>query len=111
MPRATAPRPRAPCRDSLLSLGLADIVYTLTGRRVRRRLLGWLRANAWQHLRLMTAQGNRTPALLSVVAPVYNEVTLIEDFVRRTCAAVAEYTFELILVDDGSPDGTSEVLD
>jgi dolichol-phosphate mannosyltransferase len=59
----------------------------------------------------MTAQGNRTPALLSVVAPVYNEVTLIEDFVGRTCAAVAEYTFELILVDDGSPDGTSEVLD
>jgi glycosyltransferase involved in cell wall biosynthesis len=59
----------------------------------------------------MTAQGNRTPALLSVVAPVYNEVTLVEAFVQRTCAAVADYTFELILVNDGSPDGTSEVLD
>ncbi len=53
----------------------------------------------------------RTPNLLSVVAPVYNEEELVEEFVRRTCAAVADYTFELVLVNDGSSDATPELLD
>ena len=53
----------------------------------------------------------RTPALLSVVAPVYDEQELIEQFVDRACAAVADYEFELVLVDDGSKDRTPELLD
>jgi len=53
----------------------------------------------------------RTPTLLSVVAPVYDEEELVEEFVRRTCAAVADYTFELVLVNDGSSDSTPELLD
>lgn len=53
----------------------------------------------------------RIPALLSVVAPVYNEEELVERFVQRTCAALAEYTFELVLVNDGSSDRTPELLD
>jgi glycosyltransferase involved in cell wall biosynthesis len=53
----------------------------------------------------------RNPKLLSVVAPVYNEEELVEAFVRRTCAAVADYTFELVLVNDGSSDATAEILD
>src|SRR5271165_5197721 len=53
----------------------------------------------------------RTPALLSVVAPVYDEEELVEEFVRRTCAAIADYTFELVLVNDGSSDSTPELLD
>src|SRR5271168_1095689 len=53
----------------------------------------------------------RTPTLLSIVAPVYDEEELIEEFVRRTCAAVADYTFELLLVNDGSSDSTPELLD
>ncbi|HEY2630964.1 MAG TPA: glycosyltransferase family 2 protein [Solirubrobacteraceae bacterium] len=53
----------------------------------------------------------RVPALLSVVAPVYNEEELIEAFVKRACAAVADYTFELVLVNDGSADRTPELLD
>ncbi|MGH2855140.1 MAG: glycosyltransferase family 2 protein [Solirubrobacteraceae bacterium] len=53
----------------------------------------------------------RSPTLLSVVAPVYNEQELVERFVRRACAAVADYTFELVLVDDGSTDATPELLD
>jgi len=53
----------------------------------------------------------RVPALLSVVAPVYNEQELIEAFVRRACAAVADYSFELVLVNDGSSDSTPELLD
>jgi glycosyltransferase involved in cell wall biosynthesis len=53
----------------------------------------------------------RVPALLSVVAPVYNEEELVEAFVERACAAVADYAFELVLVNDGSSDRTPELLD
>jgi polyisoprenyl-phosphate glycosyltransferase len=53
----------------------------------------------------------RVPALLSVVAPVYNEEELVEAFVGRACAAVADYAFELVLVNDGSSDRTPELLD
>jgi polyisoprenyl-phosphate glycosyltransferase len=53
----------------------------------------------------------RTPKLLSVVAPVYNEEELVEAFVARACAAAADYEFELVLVNDGSSDGTPELLD
>src|SRR6204780_291951 len=53
----------------------------------------------------------RNPTLLSVVPPAYNEEELVEPFVRRACAAVADYTFELVLVNDGSTDATPELLD
>jgi polyisoprenyl-phosphate glycosyltransferase len=53
----------------------------------------------------------RTPRLLSIVAPVYDEQELIEAFVARTTAAAADYEFELVLVNDGSSDRTPELLD
>src|SRR5882757_10982715 len=53
----------------------------------------------------------RTPKLLSIVAPVYNEQELVEEFVARACAAAADYEFELVIVDDGSSDRTPELLD
>jgi polyisoprenyl-phosphate glycosyltransferase len=53
----------------------------------------------------------RTPALLSVVAPVYDEEALVEEFIARTTAAIADYEFELVLVNDGSSDSTGELLD
>jgi len=59
----------------------------------------------------MSQTSLRTPTLLSVVAPVYDEEELVEEFVRRTCAAIADYTFELVLVNDGSSDSTPELLD
>jgi polyisoprenyl-phosphate glycosyltransferase len=49
--------------------------------------------------------------LLSVVAPVFDEVDLVEEFHRRTSAALESLEYELILVDDGSRDGTTEVLE
>ena len=45
---------------------------------------------------------------LSVVIPVYNEVSTIREILRRVQAA--PYAKEIIIVDDASTDGTREVL-
>ena len=55
--------------------------------------------------------GARPLELLSVVAPVYNEQELLEAFYTRVCSALELLRFELVLVDDGSSDGTPELLD
>ncbi len=49
-------------------------------------------------------------ALLSVVAPVYEEEATIERFCEAVREAVAGLPYELILVDDGSTDSTQEKL-
>jgi polyisoprenyl-phosphate glycosyltransferase len=61
----------------------------------------------------MSESSPRIPTMLSVVAPVYNEQELVELFVRRTCAAVADhaFAFELVIVNDGSTDATPQLLD
>ena len=52
--------------------------------------------------------------LVSIVAPVYNEEASIGEFVRRIEATIAEihdvYDFEIVLVDDGSRDGSLDAL-
>jgi len=45
---------------------------------------------------------------LSVVIPVYNEVGTIREIIQRVLAAPSEK--EVIVVDDGSTDGTQEIL-
>src|SRR5271163_957190 len=59
----------------------------------------------------MSQATSRTYELLSIVAPVYDEEELVEEFVTRTCAAVAPLNFELVLINDGSCDRTPELLD
>ncbi len=56
------------------------------------------------------ADGGRQLRLLSVVAPVYNEEDGIREFSTRVASALGDLPFELILVDDGSSDGTGGVL-
>jgi polyisoprenyl-phosphate glycosyltransferase len=48
--------------------------------------------------------------LLSVVAPMYEEEDIVRPFVARVAAALAGEQFELIVVDDGSTDGTRGAL-
>jgi glycosyltransferase involved in cell wall biosynthesis len=47
---------------------------------------------------------------LSVVIPVFNESRTIEEVVRRVTAVDVGLEKELVLVDDGSTDGTQETL-
>jgi glycosyltransferase involved in cell wall biosynthesis len=51
---------------------------------------------------------DRTPGRLSVVMPCYNEMATIAAIVERVLAS--PHTGELIIVDDGSTDGTREWL-
>ena len=49
---------------------------------------------------------------LSVVVPIYNEVENLRPLCQRVHEVLAAtiWTYELILVDDGSTDGSSELL-
>jgi dolichol-phosphate mannosyltransferase len=48
--------------------------------------------------------------LLSVVAPIYNEEETLPEFYSRVSRALEDLPFELVLVDDGSTDGSREIL-
>lgn len=50
-------------------------------------------------------------ALISVVAPVYNEIETLPEFHRRVTSALAGHDYELVLVDDGSSDGSGDLID
>jgi glycosyltransferase involved in cell wall biosynthesis len=51
--------------------------------------------------------GGRRLALLSVVTPIFNEESNVDELHARLEAALAGIDFELIAVDDGSTDGTA----
>src|SRR5207253_11095211 len=61
----------------------------------------------------MSADPASMPAGLSVFFPAYNDSGTIASMVIRTVKAAAELTpdFEIIIVDDGTADGTAEIAD
>lgn len=61
----------------------------------------------------MESQPLSRPRRLTVVAPVYNEVGGIAHFVAAAIDVLERlpYAYTLVLVDDGSTDGTSDLLD
>ena len=58
------------------------------------------------------SRSNEKKPLISVVIPCMNEEQVIRETCRRLIAALsgADFQFELIFVDDGSKDGTPEIL-
>ena len=57
----------------------------------------------------MDETSSRTPAKTLVIVPTYNEKDSIEEASRRLFEACGD-SFELLVVDDGSPDGTADVV-
>ena len=47
--------------------------------------------------------------MISVIVPTYNEAGSLPPLVDRLTKAMAGHTWELVVVDDGSPDGTADV--
>jgi glycosyltransferase involved in cell wall biosynthesis len=48
--------------------------------------------------------------LISVVVPVFNESATIETLIGRLQGALGALRFEIVIVDDGSTDGTSDLV-
>src|SRR5947207_12572044 len=59
----------------------------------------------------MPSQPAPTAPLLSVLMPVYNEARTLRTIVRRVFASPVSLPMELVCVDDGSRDGSPEILD
>src|SRR5665213_4139623 len=57
-----------------------------------------------------SGEGIRTYQLLSVIVPVYNERVTVGEVIRRIRAVDVPVAVEVIVVDDGSSDGTDKVL-
>jgi glycosyltransferase involved in cell wall biosynthesis len=53
----------------------------------------------------------RELSLLSVVAPVFNEEDGVRTFCERTTSALTGLPFEIVIVNDGSTDGTATILE
>jgi cellulose synthase/poly-beta-1,6-N-acetylglucosamine synthase-like glycosyltransferase len=49
-------------------------------------------------------------SLLSVIVPVFNERTTVGEVIRRIRAVDLPMDVEVVVVDDGSSDGTDKVL-
>ena len=60
---------------------------------------------------LLAAMRRRSRVRLSIIVPVFNEVATLREIVRRVLAAEVDGEKELILVDDGSVDGTRQCYD
>src|SRR5262249_52496956 len=61
--------------------------------------------------RLSMAEPPRPQPLLSVLIPVYNEARTLRTIIRRVLASPVGLPMELACVDDGSRDGSPEMLD
>jgi hypothetical protein len=59
---------------------------------------------------LHSSDGSNSSMMLSIVMPAYNEIRTIAHAIREVLSVPFPCPFELIVVDDGSRDGTAELL-
>lgn len=48
---------------------------------------------------------------ISIIVPIYNEIKIIENFINKLFVTFANTNAKYIFIDDGSKDGTSELLE
>jgi dolichol-phosphate mannosyltransferase len=58
----------------------------------------------------LAASERRSGPLLAVIVPTFREVGNVEELVRRLDAALNGISWEVVFVDDDSPDGTAELV-
>lgn len=58
----------------------------------------------------MSSSAQTSPHKLSVIVPAYNESGSIEQLLEKLAATRFPYEIEIIIVDDGSHDGTRDIL-
>ena len=46
----------------------------------------------------------------SIIVPVYNEINIIEKFIKKLVSTFKDYNSKIIFINDGSSDGTTEWL-
>ncbi len=56
------------------------------------------------------AHSSDTRPLVSLVIPVYNEAATLRQIIERVREALAKVPHDIVLVDDGSTDGTQEIV-
>lgn len=61
-------------------------------------------------VRLPTAGAAATP-VVSIIVPTWNEVANVAPLCARLSRALADLPHEILFVDDGSPDGTAELVE
>ena len=71
--------------------------------RTRATVCKWRASNATRTVPRLSAH------VISVIVPTYNEAGSLPPLVDRLAKAMAGHTWELVVVDDGSPDGTADV--
>jgi dolichol-phosphate mannosyltransferase len=62
------------------------------------------------HSTRVTAEAPAIAPLLSIVVPTFGERDNVEELVRRIGVALPHTTWEIVFVDDDSPDGTAETV-
>ena len=75
------------------------------------RVAEWRLLELWKPSADEWTDGVFVSEVISVVAPVLNEVDVLPEFYRRVTAALAGEEFELIFVNDGSGDGTGPCIE
>ena len=72
-----------------------------------KQLGAWLEPDDWEEIDLQAAS---FPVEASVIIPVRNRVRTIEDAIRSVLRQQTSFAFNLIVIDNHSTDGTTEVI-
>lgn len=94
--------------SDLVARGVSIAFYPVTALIVLRSLLTLVLG--WRHAH-RPAASTAWRGRVAVVVPAYNEAAGIEATVRSLAASTWEGELEIIVVDDGSSDGTAEIVE